>query len=190
MLSRVLETCCAYLGKICASIDVKVLSGGVLKNGVGIALETGSCGCNGKVNSMKKRELITKIMTTDLLTVEHGNSISSVRKIFEDHHVHHLPVVNGENLVGIVTWNDFMRITFGDFPDQDVRSLDAMLDHTYQLDDVMRRAPVSVSTKATIGEAAEILGSGNFHSLPVVDGKKLVGIVTSSDLIRYLADLV
>lgn len=139
---------------------------------------------------MKKRESITKIMTTDPLTVHHGDPISKVRKIFEENHMHHLPVVSGEELVGIVTWNDFMRITFGDFPDQDQRNLDAMLDHTYQLEDVMRRSPVTVGTSATIGEAAEILGVANFHSLPVVDGKKLVGIVTSSDLIRHLADLL
>ena len=139
---------------------------------------------------MKKREPIARIMTKDVFTVHHGNPISSVRKIFEDHNVHHIPVVSGENLIGIITWNDFMRITFGDFPDMDVRSLDAMLDHTYQLEDVMRANPITIESSATIAEAAEILGAGVFHSLPVVEGKKLVGIVTSSDLIRYLADML
>ena len=133
---------------------------------------------------------ISEIMTTDPLTVRQGASISSVRKIFEDRGVHHIPVESGGELVGIVSWSDFMRIIFGDFPDQDIKNLDAMLDHTYELEDVMRRSPVSVTDDATIGEAAEILGAGEFHSLPVTDrNKKLVGIVTSSDLIRYLAKL-
>ncbi|NQV23974.1 MAG: CBS domain-containing protein, partial [Rhodopirellula sp.] len=37
-------------------------------------------------------------------------------------------------------------------------------------------------------DAANVLAHSNFHSLPVVDGKKLVGLVTSTDLIRYLVD--
>ena len=107
---------------------------------------------------MKKQ--ISEIMTTDPLTVCCGASISSVRKIFEERSVHHIPVVSGGALVGIVSWSDFMRIIFGDFPDQDIKNLDAMLDHTYELEDVMRRSPVSVTVDATIGEAAEILGAG------------------------------
>ena len=138
---------------------------------------------------MRKREPITKIMTKELVTVHRGQSISTVRKLFEDHSMHHLPVVSGDELIGIVTWNDFMRITFGDFPEQDVRSLDALLDHTYELEDVMRASPVTVPTNATIADAAKILSAGEFHSLPVVDGKKLAGIVTSSDLIRYLSEV-
>ena len=138
---------------------------------------------------MRKRESITKIMTKDTLTVHHGDSISKVRGIFEKNDVHHIPVVDGENLIGIITWNDFMRITFGDLPDQDVRNIDAILDHTYQLEDVMRKSPVTISKDGTIAEAAEILATGQFHSLPVVDDTKLIGIVTSSDLIRYLAEL-
>ena len=129
-------------------------------------------------------------MSSDLLTVAQGEPVSSLRKIFEERGVHHVPVVSGGDLVGIVTWNKFMQVTLGDSPDPDAGSnLDGMLDETYELADVMRRTPVSVDVNATIHDAAEILGAGEFHSLPVTDGKKLVGIVTSSDLIRYLAQL-
>ncbi len=129
-------------------------------------------------------------MSSDLLTVSHGDTISSIRKIFEETGVHHIPVVSGGDLIGIVTWNKFMQVTLGDLADQHISNLDTMLDQTYELDDVMRRTPVSIDVNSTIHAAAEILGAGEFHSLPVTDGKKLVGIVTSSDLIRYLAELV
>jgi len=138
---------------------------------------------------MKKNESITTIMTTDVYTIHQGDPVSSIRNLFDEHQVHHLPVVDGDKLIGIFTWNDFMRITFGDFPEEDMTSLDLMLDNNYELEDVMRTNPVTVSTKSTIADAAKILGVGEFHSLPVVDGDLLVGIVTSSDLIRYLADM-
>ena len=104
--------------------------------------------------------------------------------------MHHIPVVSGGDLVGIVTWNKFMQVTLGDLGDQHISNLDTVLDQTYELADVMRRTPVSIDINSTIHDAAKILGAGEFHSLPVTDGNKLVGIVTSSDLIRYLAELV
>lgn len=47
---------------------------------------------------------------------------------------------------------------------------------------------ISVSSKATIKEVAEILSKKEFHAIPVIDDQKIVGIVTTSDLINYLLD--
>lgn len=100
-----------------------------------------------------------------------------------------MPVVEGDKLVGIMTSHDLMRVSFGEFGDQDGRSLDAILDHTYSIPDIMNDNPVSIQKSESIREAARILSVGEFHSLPVVDGNDLVGIVTSSDLIRHLLEL-
>lgn len=140
-------------------------------------------------NRMKKNEPISKIMTTELKTVHDGQAVSTLREIFEGNEIHHVPVVSGENLIGIVSSTDFMRISFGEFGNQDGQGLDNVLDHTYKMHDVMNKSPVTVSKDATIRDAARVLGSHSFHALPVVDGEKLVGIVTSTDLIQYLAEL-
>lgn len=138
---------------------------------------------------MKKNEPVTKVMTSLLTTVHEGDPVSKLRKIFEVSQVHHIPVVSGDKLIGIVSWSDLLRVSFGEFGSQDGKSLDAMLDHTYKLKDVMNANPTTIPVTATIREAAHILGSNSFHSLPVVDGEKLVGIVTSTDLINFLASL-
>ena len=138
---------------------------------------------------MKKNEPVSKVMTSLLTTVNESDPLSKVRKIFDVSPIHHLPVVSGEELVGIISSNDLMRISFGEFGNQDSQGLDAMLDHTYKLAEVMHRNPTTISVQGTVRDAARILGSHDFHSLPVVDGKKLVGIVTSTDLIKYLAEL-
>ena len=90
--------------------------------------------------------------------------------------------------MGLLTWTDFLRISFGEFGNQDARSLDAMLDHTYQLKDVMISNPVTMPTTGTVRDAAQTLSTQGFHSVPVVDGKKLAGLVTSTNLIRYLVE--
>jgi len=138
---------------------------------------------------MKKNEPVSKIMSTDLTTVHDAQPVSSLRKIFEENAIHHVPVVSGEELIGIVSSNDFMRVSFGEFGNQDAKGLDAILDHTYKMHDLMNQNPVTIPKDSTIRDAARVLGSKSFHALPVVDGQKLVGIVTSTDLVQYLADL-
>ena len=137
---------------------------------------------------MKKNEPISKVMSTELVTVHDGQPVSTLRKIFEDNPIHHIPVVSGEKIVGIVTSTDFMRISFGEFGNQSAKGLDAILDHTYKIHDVMVKTPVTIAISSTVRDAAKVLGSGDFHALPVVDEERLVGIVTSTDLINYLAD--
>ncbi|MDB4777847.1 CBS domain-containing protein [bacterium] len=138
---------------------------------------------------MKKNEPISKIMSTNLTTVHDGQPVSTLRPIFEENSIHHIPVVSGEALIGIVTSTDFMRVSFGEFGNQDSKGLDAILDHTYKMRDLMNKNLVTVPKTATIRDAARLLSSHSFHALPVVDGEKLVGLVTSTDLLQYLAEV-
>lgn len=138
---------------------------------------------------MKRNEPVSKIMTAKLVTVHHGEPVSKVRQLIREHGIHHVPVVNGNKLVGIVSNSDVLRVSFGDAFKTDERAVDATLDHTMTLEQLMQKDPVSVRENAPIREAAQILARGDFHSLPVVsEGHKLVGMVTSTDLIRYLLE--
>ena len=49
----------------------------------------------------------------------------------------------------------------------------------------MMADPVSLPTSSTVRDAAQLLSNQGFHSVPIIDGQKLVGLVTSTDLIRY-----
>lgn len=137
---------------------------------------------------MKQHVPVDKIMSAHPVTLHPGDPISRIRKTFIDNGVHHLPVTDGGKLIGIVSWTDLMRVSFGDAFGQDEALVDATLDHTVKLEDLMNAKPVTIASGAPIREAAEILANAAFHALPVVDGEKLAGIVTSQDLIRYLCD--
>lgn len=138
---------------------------------------------------MKRNEPISKIMSTQLVTVHHGEPVSKVRHLIREHGVHHVPVVSGQKLVGMISNSDVLRVSFGDAFNTDERTVDATLDHTLTIEQLMQKNPVSVRENAPIREAAQVLAQGKFHSLPVVsDNEKLVGLVTSTDLIRYLVD--
>lgn len=138
---------------------------------------------------MRKNEPIRKLMSSRVISIHHGEPVSQARKIMVESGVHHLPVVSGDALKGIISWSDLLRISFGDAFGADERAVDATLDHTFSLEQVMSADVVTVTPQTTVHEAAEILCKGDFHCLPVVDGGKLVGMVTSSDLLKYLAEL-
>lgn len=138
---------------------------------------------------MKKNEPISKVMSSSPISVHEGDPVSKVKQIIEEKGIHHVPVVSGERLIGIISWSDLLRVSFGEYGNQDGRQLDSLLDHTYTVTGLMSANPVSIPLGATVRDAARILAEGNFHALPVCDGEKLVGIVTSTDLLKFLAEL-
>jgi len=69
----------------------------------------------------------------------------------------------------------------------DERTVDAIVDQQFTIQDVMVTNLTTLSNTATVREASKILAEGNFHSLPVVDQQQqIVGMVTMTDLIQYL----
>lgn len=137
---------------------------------------------------MRKNESITHIMSEQVKTVHTAQKLSEVRKMLCENAIHHVPVVSGSKLVGILSATDMMELSFGAYG-ADSRSLDAILDHQFTIEQVMKKDVTTITTKGSIRDAAGILGEGRFHSLPVVDEDgDLKGIVTTTDLIRYLLE--
>ena len=138
---------------------------------------------------MKKNEPIDKVLTRDVETVHTGMSVSDVRKLFAERGFHHVPVVSGRKLLGMITASDVLGITV-DGVGADDRSMDAYIDHRFSIEEIMTKDLVTLPRKSTIADAADLLSQGTFHAIPVVDDSaELHGLVTSTDLIRYLREL-
>ncbi len=137
---------------------------------------------------MKQNEPVSRIMSSNLKTIHTGQKLSEARRLLAENPFDHVPVVSGEKLVGMLSSADLMRLTF-DAGNTDVRSMDAVLDSQFTIQGTMTENPVTIGAGDTIRRAAELLVKGSHHSLPVLgDGGKLVGIVTSTDLIGYLLE--
>jgi CBS domain-containing protein len=136
---------------------------------------------------MKQREPITHIMTKNVKTVNLSDNLFTVRDMMIDNHFRHVPVMNGSKLVGILSKTDIMRLSFGSvFANQE--SADEAVLEMLTIEQVMRSSIRTINADATIKEAAEIFASEEFHALPVIEGDKLVGIVTTTDIINYLLE--
>jgi CBS domain-containing protein len=131
---------------------------------------------------MKHNEPVSRIMSTGVVTVHSGEPLSKVRKLMNETGFHHIPVVSGLNLIGLISWSDILRLSFSDTVNTGERAVNATLEQ------VMARDPITIPEDGKIHEAAENLAQGGFHSLPVVSGRRLVGMITTTDLIKYLHD--
>ena len=141
-----------------------------------------------KLNKMKKRTPVSKIMTSDVITLNYSNGLETAEKLFKKHNIRHIPVVSGDAIVGMLSYTDLLRISFADAIDENETDVDTVVYEMFTIEQVMAKNLISVNSNTTIKEVAEILSKKEFHALPVVDDNKLVGIVTTTDLINYLLD--
>lgn len=137
---------------------------------------------------MKRNEPIQNVMTTQLTTVHTAMKVSEARRTLAEGSFHHLPVVSGDELVGMISSSDLTKVELDGWG-ADRRSLDAVLDHQFSITDLMTKSVETLPVTAKVRHAAVLLGEGRFHAVPIVDAhNRLKGLVTSTDLIRYLAD--
>lgn len=136
---------------------------------------------------MKQNVLVSEIMSKDLITVSPKQSLYEAEKLFNHHHIRHIPVVENERLVGMISHTDLLRMSYADLDESDELVVPVIYE-MFGIPDIMTRVPVFVDVNSTIKETAEILSRQSFHSLPVVDQGVLVGIVTTTDLIDYLLE--
>jgi CBS-domain-containing membrane protein len=144
---------------------------------------------------------VKDIMTTDVVSVSPQTDIGHATKLLLEKRINGVPVVdeNGK-LVGILCQSDLI-IQQKRFP---VPSLFTLLDGFVHLSsmkrleaevqkmsaatvaDAMNPSPVAVTPETTIEEVATVMVAKNFHTLPVVHGGKLVGVVGKEDILRTL----
>jgi len=130
-------------------------------------------------------------MTREVLTVEANSRLRTAEKLMKKNHIRHMPVVDGDyQLVGMLSLNDLLRLSFVDaYGMEDEETIDTTIYSMLTVEQVMITKPRSIRADQPIRKVAEVFASEDFHALPVVEGKKLVGIVTTTDIIRYMLKL-
>ncbi len=128
---------------------------------------------------------VATIMTQNPYTLELSHDLRAAKKLMLRHKIRHLPVVADGQIVGIVSKTDLNRLTFGTtYADSD--EADAAVFDMLTIGQVMAGKVQAVQMNDSIKAVAEIFASKEFHALPVLDGNTLVGIITTTDLIRFM----
>ena len=137
---------------------------------------------------MKQNVPVSTIMTKNVVKLNISDDLTKAEMLFKKHKIRHIPVVSSNKILGMLSYTDLLRISFADAIDDDEDIVDTTVYNMFSVEQVMAKKLVSISPETTIKEAAEILAKKEFHALPVCEGNLLVGIITTTDLIKYLIE--
>lgn len=135
---------------------------------------------------MIRKAPISMIMTEPVITLNKKDDLEKAEYLFKHHHIRHIPVVSDGVVVGMLSYTDLLRLSFGDVIDDIEDASGSLVYNMFTIEQIMKKKIITVQLSNSIKEVAEILAVEEFHALPVVNRNKLVGIVTTTDLIKYL----
>jgi CBS domain-containing protein len=133
---------------------------------------------------------VADVMTPAPLTVRADTGLKEAARVMVDHRVSALPVVDDRgDLIGIISEADFVRRLAG----RSDRALSVILERKLDegagatVEEAMTRRPVVIDPHATVAEAARLMTKHKVKRLPVVEGGRLIGIVSRADLLGVYA---
>lgn len=135
---------------------------------------------------MVKDCLVSNIMSTNLITLKYKDDLETAEHLFKHHNIRHIPVVDKGLLKGMLSYTDLLRISFADAFGDDEMTVDSVVYNMFTIKQVMVKNVVTMPSTSTVKQVAEMLSKKEFHAIPIVDDNQLVGIVTSTDLIKFL----
>jgi acetoin utilization protein AcuB len=129
---------------------------------------------------------VAQIMSKQLVTVELDDKLSTVKEIFDNAHFHHLLVVDGGKLIGVVSDRDLFKaispnIGTGRTTDQDLATLNK------RVHQIVTRKPIILSPTASAADAAAVFLDHKISCIPIVDENNVaVGILSWRDIFKMI----
>ncbi len=129
---------------------------------------------------------VRDLMTRDPITVPPGTSITEARALMARERIRHLLVAEGGRLLGIVTDRDIRLNLPSPATSLSVWEINYLLQRL-TVGEVMTRTLITVDPDRPVAEAARLMLEHKIGALPVLDGGRIAGILTETDLVRAFA---
>jgi acetoin utilization protein AcuB len=123
---------------------------------------------------------VRKYMTSSPLTIDRHLPLKAAEKLMQEHHIRHLPVMDGDKLVGIVAAPELSFLA----------ALAGLDPARMPVGEVMTRAPYAVAPDADLYQVTQYFLEHKETAAVVVDADKVVGVLTTIDALRALMDLL
>jgi len=152
------------------------------------AAEKGTIDVMEQSDRSVRQRVVADIMTNEPVTLGPEDSLMEALEVMRRHKIRRLPVVAGDRLVGLLAEGDVKRAQ-PSILSSNQEEFDRVMQDT-QVSRVMIREPVTVTADTSLLVAAQTLHKTKFGTLPVVNGEKLIGIMTDADCLRVLIQLL
>jgi acetoin utilization protein AcuB len=128
-------------------------------------------------------------MSRPVISVSPDAPINDVLAMFKKEHIRRAPVIKEGKLVGIVSERDLLNASPSSVTTLSVWELNYLISKV-KVKNVMSRKVITVSKDTPIEEAARIMADKKIGGLPVVDGERVVGVITETDLFKVFLELM
>jgi len=132
---------------------------------------------------------VLNVMTTPVWTLQGSERLRRACELMESRRIRHVPVLRGDRLIGILSDRDLRGYLPPPFPFDGMGNFAALLDRV-RVEEAMTSEPVSIGPYHAVTEAARVMLERRIGALPVVDEGKVIGIVTQTDILWALTNLL
>lgn len=130
---------------------------------------------------------VRDIMSVEVTTLGRNDTLLLAKDIMNLGRIRHFPVVEDDELVGVVSQRDLYRASLGTVMQYGEKAQRAFLESVV-VKEVMAD-PISIGPDATVGDAARLMMEHKIGCLPVLENDRLVGIVTETDMLQVVVDM-
>ncbi len=131
--------------------------------------------------------LVEDIMSTDVFTLGRNDKLSVADDLMKQQRIRHIPVLNADgDLCGILTQRDLFRGILLRSLGYGSRAEQKMLD-SLSIKEAMRDEVITITPDSTLSDAANLMLYNKIGCLPVVDGERLVGMISEADFVKQFA---
>ena len=130
---------------------------------------------------------VSSIMSRDLICLTPTDSVLAVHNVFKENRIHHIPIVQNAQLVGIVSKSDYLFFQKGFAETEVEQQIENLRLSAFTVNDIMTKGIAKLKSTDRISVAVEIFNENLFHAIPIVEEEKLVGILTTFDIISELS---
>jgi CBS domain-containing protein len=131
---------------------------------------------------------VKEVMVKEVATLDVNDELSLANDIMRLGRIRHLPVVDGNRLAGIVSERDLFRTSLAQALGYGKEASRDMM-KKLRIKDIMVQPVVTVSPETQLCEATRLMVDLKIGCLPVVEGERLVGLITETDILtQYLKD--
>jgi CBS domain-containing protein len=131
---------------------------------------------------------VSEVMATDVVTVGRNDDLRLVDDIMAERHIRHIPVVEDDAIVGLVSQRDVFSAQMSSTMGYGEKGQRAYL-HSILVKEVMAHPVITIAPEAPVSEAIDLIVEKRIGCLPVVRGQQLIGILTKTNLLQRLRTL-
>ncbi len=134
--------------------------------------------------------IVDEIMSKKLTTVKKSDSLKMAQDLMLEKSIRHLPVLDGGELLGIITESDIRGAFIGNKAKTNSGQVEVLNPAKMKVSDFMTRDPMVVSPETHVEDAALIIYKHKIGALPVTRDNHLVGIISVMDILGVFVDLM